>query len=122
MTNQSRDQWLKDTQEHFREVQSYNTTVITVGYATFFALLAFLQDKVKSPLIFWAGLLVALSAALFVGYELSNQIKQALEVRRTGAEGKRFFRFWAWFFIPSVLLAACGASLLVYLFLAALRS
>ena len=117
MTDQSREQWLKDSQDYFREVQSYNTTIITVGYATFFALLVFLQDKVKSPLIFWAGLLVAISAAIFVSYELANQIKLAWELRRLGDEGKRFFRFWACFFIPSLLLAVAGACLLDYLFL-----
>lgn len=117
MTDQSRDQWLKDTQEYFHNVQSYNTTIITVGYATFFGLLLFLQGKVKSPLLFWAGLFVALSAAVFVSYELINQVKLALDTRKAGAEGKRFFRHWALFFIPSVLLAAAGAALLVYLFL-----
>lgn len=117
MTEQSREQWLKSTQDYFREVQSYNTTVITVGYATFFALLFFLQDKVKTHLIFWSGLFVALSAAIFVAYELVNHIKLALGLRKAGAEGKRFFRYWAFFFIPSVLMAAAGASLLVYVFL-----
>jgi glycosyltransferase involved in cell wall biosynthesis len=113
----SRDQWLKDTQDYFREVQSYNTTIITIGYATFFGLLFFLQDKVESRLLFWAGLFVALSATIFVAFELTNNIKLALDMRKTGTEGKRFFRYWATFFIPSVLLAVAGASLLVYLFL-----
>ena len=122
MTDQSRDQWLKDTQDYFRSVQSYNTTVITVGYASFFGLLFFLQDKVQSSLLFWAGLFVALSAAVFVAYELINNIKLALDARRAGAQGKRFFRYWASFFIPSVLLAATGAGLLVYLFLCKLGS
>jgi hypothetical protein len=117
MTDQSREQWLKDTQDYFHQVQSYNTTIITVGYATFFGLLFFLQDKVQSPLLFWAGLFVALSAAIFVAYELASNIKLALDMRKSGAEGKRFFRYWASFFIPSVLLAATGAGLLVYLFL-----
>ncbi|MCO5056208.1 hypothetical protein [Thermomonas sp.] len=117
MNDQSREQWLKDIQDYFRDVQSYNTTVITVGYATFFGLLFFLQDKVHSQLLFWAGLFVALSASIFVAFELINNIKLALFQRKSGAEGKRFFRFWACFFIPSVLLAAAGGSLLVWLFL-----
>ena len=117
MTDQARERWLKDTQDYFREVQSYNTTIITIGYATFFGLLLFLKDKIQSPLLFWAGLLVALSAAIFVAFELANNIKLALEARKAGAEGERFFRYWASFFIPSVLLAAVGAGLLVYLFL-----
>lgn len=117
MTDQSREQWLKETQDAFRDVQSYNTTIITVGYATFFGLLFFLQDKVHSKLLFWAGLFVTLSAAIFVAYELTNNIKLALDMRKAGAEGKRFFRYWASFFIPSVLFAAAGGALLVYLFL-----
>lgn len=119
MTDQARDQWLKDTQDYFREVRSFNTTVITVGYATFFGLLFFLKDRVTSPILFWAGLFVVLSAAIFVAYELINNIKLALQTRKAGAEGKRFFRYWVWFFIPSVLLAA-GTSLLVYVFLSSL--
>lgn len=117
MSNQSREQWLKDTQEYFREVQSYNTAVITIGYATFFGLLFFLQDKVHSKLLFWAGLSVALSAVIFVAYELISNIKLALDMLKSGAEGKRFFRFWALFFIPSMLLAVIGVGLLVFLFL-----
>lgn len=121
MIDKSREQWLKDMQDYFKEVQSYNTTVMTVGYATFFGLLIFLQDKVKSPLVFWAGLFVAISAGTFVAYELVNQIKLALETRRVGKEGQLFFRYWAWFFIPSLMLAAVGVALLVYLFLCSLR-
>lgn len=117
MTDQTREQWLKDTQDYFREVQSYNTTVISVGYATFFGLLFFLQDKVHSKLLFWAGLFVTFSAAIFVAYELISNIKLALDMRKAGAEDKRFFRYWASFFIPSALLAAAGGGLLVYLFL-----
>jgi glycosyltransferase involved in cell wall biosynthesis len=117
MIDQSREQWLKDTQDYFREIQSYNTTIITVGYATFFGLLFFLQDKVHSQLLFWAGLFVALSAAIFVVFELINNIKLALDICKAGAEGKRFFRYWAFFFILSVLLAVAGSALLVYLFL-----
>ena len=117
MADQPHDQWLQETQTYFREVQAYNTTVITVGYATFFGLLFFLHDKVESPLLFWAGLLVILSAAFFVAFELIANIKLALELRKIGAEGNRFFRFWAAFFIPSVLLAAAGAVLLIIVFL-----
>jgi hypothetical protein len=112
MTDQSREQWLKDMRDSFKEVHSYNITIITVGYATFFGLLIFLQDKVKSPLLFWAGLFVALSAAVFVAYELVNHIKLALDMRRAGQDGKQFFRYWAAFFIPSVALAAAGAAFL----------
>jgi hypothetical protein len=122
MRDQAREQWLKDVQDYFKEVQSYNATVITVGYATFFGLLIFLQEKIRSPLLFWAGLCVALSAGTFVAYELVNQIRLALEMRQAGKEGKLFFRYWAGFFIPSLALATAGVALLVYLFLGNLRS
>ena len=117
MTEQSREQWLKDSQDYFRDVQSYNNTIITVGYGTFFGLLLFLQDKVKSALLFWAGLLVAASAALFVAFELTNHIKLAWSMYKIGSIEKRFFRLWAFFFVPAVLLAVAGAALLVYLYL-----
>ncbi|MGD1895490.1 MAG: hypothetical protein ACFB16_00910 [Phormidesmis sp.] len=117
MNDDSHNQRLKDSHEYFREVQSYNATIITVGYGTFFGLLIFLQDKVKSPLLFWASLSISISAAAFVAYELINNIKLALTTRRAGMEGRRFFRYWAYFFIPSVLFAALGTGLLVYIFL-----
>lgn len=122
MTNQTREQWLKDAQGYFKTVQSYNTVVMTVGYATFFGLLFFLQEKLQSPLLFWAGLFVALSATIFISFVLVDQIRAALELRRLGQEGQQFFRYWAWFFIPSVLLAAAGVVLLVYMFLCHLRA
>lgn len=46
--NEDREKWLEDTESYFRNVQSYNTTIITVGYATFFALLAFVHEKAPS--------------------------------------------------------------------------
>jgi hypothetical protein len=119
MTDESRVQWLKDIDDYFNRVKSYNTTVISIGYATYFGLVVFLHDaaRAKSALMFWSGLLVALSAIIFVAYELITNIKLSLETRKAGAEGRRFFRFWAFFFIPSLLLAAAGILVLVIMFL-----
>ena len=117
-----RDEWLQESQEYFREVQAYNTTIITVGYGTFFALLLFLQDKAPGRHLFLAGLLVAVSAAVFVAYELTAQIRLAWGLRKIGAEGQRFFRHWAAFFIPSLLLAIAGATILIVAFLGQLLS
>jgi hypothetical protein len=41
MTDESREQWLKDIDDYFNRVKSYNTTVISIGYATYFGLLVF---------------------------------------------------------------------------------
>jgi hypothetical protein len=119
MTDESREQWLKDIDDYFNRVKSYNTTVISIGYATYFGLLVFLHDatRAKSALMFWSGLFVALSAIIFVAYELITNIKLSLETRKAGAEGRRFFRFWSFFFIPSLLFAAAGIFILVIMFL-----
>ena len=53
---------------------------------------------------------------------LITNIKLSLETRKAGAEGRRLFRFWAFFFIPSLLLAAAGILLLVFMFLCELRA
>ena len=100
MTDETREQWLKDSDAYFKSVKSYNTTIISIGYATYFGLLVFLYDatRAKSVLMFWSGLFVTLSAMIFVAYELITNIKLSLETRKTGAEGRRFFRFWAFFF------------------------
>jgi hypothetical protein len=124
MIDETREQWLKDIDAYFKSVKSYNTTVISIGYATYFGLLVFLHDatRAKSALMFWSGLFVAISAIIFVAYELITNIKLSLETRKAGAEGRRFFRFWAFFFIPSLLLAAAGILILVIMFLRELRA
>jgi hypothetical protein len=117
MTDPTSEQWLKDIQAYFREVQSYNTTVITVGYATFFGLLAFLEDKIDSWLLFVAGLLIAISAVIFAGYELVRNIHRAWEAHKIAADDKSFSRFWFICFTSSVMSAAVGVGLLLWLFL-----
>jgi len=116
-SSSDRGQWLKDSEEYFRHVKSYNTTVITVGYATFFAALLFLADKTSSRLVFWALLCLVTSAAIFVTYEMVANIRLAVQASKVGQEGARMFRFWAAFFIPSLLLGALGVILLVALIL-----
>ena len=119
MNEQSRNQWLEESEAYFKQIQAYNSSVVSFGYVTFFGLLVFLRDadKTKDVLLFWAGLFVALSAIFFVGYELIEQIRLSLETRKLGIDGRRFFRFWAFFFIPSVILAAMGVLCLLWLFL-----
>ena len=115
-----RIQRLKDSEEIFRNVKSYNTTVITVGYATFFAALLFLSDKTCSPLVYWALLALVISAAIFVAYEMFSSIFLAAQVSKAGREGKHMFRFWSAFFIPSLVLGVLGLGILVWLILSKL--
>ncbi|MEE8190116.1 MAG: hypothetical protein V3T79_00810 [Candidatus Scalindua sediminis] len=112
-SDSKRAQWLKDSEKYFRHVQSYNRTVITVGYATFFAALLFLSEKTSSPLVFWALLFLVVSAAIFVTYEMVTAITLAVQASKAGKEGKRLFRFWAAFFVPSLLLGVIGLAILV---------
>jgi len=115
--NNERTQWLTDSEEFFRHVQSYNTTVITVGYATFFAALLFLSEKTSSVLVYWALLALVVSAAIFVAYEMIANIWLAVLASKAGRENKRMFRFWAAFFVPSLSLGVLGLGMLVWLIL-----
>lgn len=120
MSDEDFKKWLEDSEKYFREVQAYNTTIITIGYATFFGVLLYIKDKLNSPLIFWATLLVIISAVIFVSYEIINNIKIALALRKIGEIENRFFRYWAIFFIPSLLCAVIGTAFLLYLLLKSL--
>lgn len=111
--NQEREKWLEDTEKAFNHVKSYNTTIITIGYATFFAVLLFLKDKVDNSLTKYSLIFIVISAAIFASYELMNSIKSAVEWSKHGKEGKRFFRLWASFFIPSLILAAIAVVLII---------
>lgn len=110
-------QWLKDTEEFFRQVQSYNATIITVGYATFFGALLFVAEKTDSKLVFWALLAVVWSAGIFVAYEIFSSITLAVAASKAGKEGRRLFRYWAAFFVPSLILGVLGLVLVVWLIL-----
>lgn len=117
MKNDDYNKWLEDSEKYFKEVQSYNTTIMTIGYATFFGILLYIKDKYQSPLIFWAALLVTISAVFFVSYEIVNNIKIALGLRKAGEIENRFFKYWASFFIPSLFCAVIGTAFLLYLLL-----
>jgi hypothetical protein len=115
--DESREQWLRDCESFFRSVQSYNSTAITIGYGTFFGLLLFLQGKVNARLLYVAALCMVISGSLFVGFELFQNVKLALQAQKAGKLSNQLFRFWAAFFIPALLFALCGVGTLVYLFL-----
>jgi hypothetical protein len=112
-----RDRWLEETEKFFGLSKSYNTSIISIGYATFFGCLIFLSTKTDSPLLFWAVLALVLSATVFVSYELMTNIRLARECSRAGEEGKRVFRRWKYFFLPSLALGAVGVAILVVLIL-----
>ena len=69
--------WLAETEAYFKQVQSYNTTLISIGYATGFACLIYLSDKSNSRFAYLAVLFLVLSAAVFVSYEIVNHIRLA---------------------------------------------
>ena len=112
-----REEWLADTEKFFQQVKSYNTTIISIGYATIFGCLLFLSGKTDSPLLFWAILALVVSAAIFTSYEVFNTIRMANACRIAGKEGKRFFRRWICFFGPSLFLAVASLAVLVVLVL-----
>ena len=107
--------WERAMEKMFDRAKSYNSTVISVGYATFFGCLVFLSNKVESSLVYWALLLVIGSALIFVMYEIAFNIKMARHFAKSGEVGEKHYRLWPVFFVPSLLLGFAGLGLLVWL-------
>ncbi len=117
------------------QVVSYANVVIGFGYAGFFALWSMVSGKGVMPP--WAhsasGLLIGSSLTLYVGWEVIKMIWTALYVRKAHAKladeegiltvnalvamSQRHERrtYWPWVIVtvPTVLLAAAGAAIVL---------
>lgn len=103
---------IENTREYFRQVKSYNTSIITIGYASFFAVLFYLREHLENNLTKYALICIVISASIFTLYELSNTIRQAHELNKHNRE-ENFFRFWCCFFYPSLFLAVVAVILII---------
>lgn len=97
--------------DFFERVKSYNTTIISIGYGTFFAILLIAEKNVPHPILKYSFIAILISASTFLLYEIINQVIFAWQTRKVGPEWR--FRYWSVFFITSFLFGLSGVILLL---------
>lgn len=115
---------------------AYNTVIIGVGYAGFFALWNLVKDGDRPGLHAFAGLMIAVSLILYVGWEVGQMIYRTVQLQRitqeleTGsrvdqlqvfADGmrgieRRAFRWWPVVLVPCVVTGLVGGAALLFVF------
>ncbi len=71
---QKMDIYVKSIQESFKEIDSYNTKVATMGYATFFGLSTLVDDVVDKQLLVYAVSFISISVFFFVFHEVFRML------------------------------------------------
>ena len=56
----------------FSQAQAYTNVILVAGYAGFFAIWSFLKPDMTKATVFWSGLLISLSLAGFIAWEVYN--------------------------------------------------
>lgn len=115
---------------------AYNAVIIGVGYAGFFALWNLVKGGDRPGLYAFAGLMIALSLMLYVGWEVGQMIYRTLQLQRITrqletnpridalqafAEGMRgiersAFRWWKIVLVPCVATGLLGGAALLFVF------
>jgi hypothetical protein len=124
----------------YGQTSAYTNLVLAAGYAGSFALWQFMEKFISVRARFTSALLLTISLALFVGYELQKMVKESWKMRHLAdaiiriPEARRFevvqailmhrqireARVWAVFVIPTAATGLAAASLLVAVFVAKL--
>lgn len=111
---------------------NYTNLVLVAGYAGFFAFWSTLTDKVPKWLFALSGFLILLSLTLFIVWEITKMVWQAIQMRTVsetleGQRGphvvaqyeaayatyqKKVTRVWVFFLVPTVV-SGLGAALLL---------
>lgn len=77
----------------FSQAQSYTNLIIVAGYAGFFAIWTQMASEMAPATRFWSGLLISLSVAGFIGWEVYGMIlrsKAMLEIARAVNDPQRY--------------------------------
>ena len=64
----------------FTQAQAYTNVVLLAGYAGFFAIWAFLKPDLSKGQVFWSGLLIALSLATYVLWEVYQSFSRSRSI------------------------------------------
>lgn len=122
--------------ELYAQAAAYTNLVIVAGYAGAFAVWQFVDKFISVKARMWSALLLVISLALFVGYEIQNMVVSSWKMRHiTQAllrlpESRRFEAFqalllqgqlrnaMAWFFfvVPTVATGLAAGILLICAF------
>lgn len=128
---------LGDVQEKFvTSGMNYSNLVIAAGYAGFFAFWSRSAGKIAEPLYSISGLLITTSLVLFIGWEVTKMIWQALHMRKieklmVGKSGehavqlflqahktfqKKIALVWIFILVPTVLTGIGAGLTMIYSF------
>ncbi len=68
------ESFLKTVKEEFQILNQYNTTIISVGFASFFAMAVFVKDGADKTFFLWAIISMSISISIFVIHELIRSL------------------------------------------------
>jgi hypothetical protein len=126
--------------EVYGQTTAYTNLVLAAGYAGSFAVWQFVEKYMSLKSRFWSALLLTISLALFVGYELYKMVRESWKMRHLAdammrlPESRRLealqailmnkrileARLWAFFVVPTAATGLAAAGLLVSVFIAKL--
>lgn len=117
----------------YQGAKTYLSTITVAGYGAFFALWAFIAERPPSGLLLWSGLLMIISAAVFIVWTVGSMIwrmkalvrvvsavknKDMLKVdaleKRDQQEAVCLMKIWAIAVIVTLALASIALALMVY--------
>lgn len=108
------DKWQRTTDEMAQRVKTYNHAVVSVGYATFFGALVFLEKSAPSPWVYVALLLIVVSASIFSVHALIEEVVTIFKIRSVDNRwgGLQGYKRWALFFLASLLCAVVAVAII----------
>lgn len=111
------DKWQRTIDDMAQRVKSYNHAVVSVGYATFFGALVFLEKSAPSPWVYIALLLIVVSASIFAVYALIEEVVTIFKVRSVDRHwgGLQGYKRWALFFLTSLLCAVVAVAIIIFI-------
>lgn len=77
----------------FSQAQAYTNVILAAGYAGFFAVWAFVKGELSRGAVLWSALLVTLSLAMFVAWEVFGMYMRSrmlIGIAQAVAQPERF--------------------------------
>jgi hypothetical protein len=129
---------MKEVVAHaYSKATAYSNVIIIAGYVALFSIWSVMRDKLPGKAMFVVALLITLSAALFVLFEVFKMVASGIYFRKITKslegvggpeliskiqqEGKRFelsvARVWIFVLVPTLFFGLAALGVLVYYFL-----
>ncbi|MDI1273750.1 hypothetical protein [Polaromonas sp.] len=127
----------------YGQARAYTNLILVAGYAGFFAIWSFLKPELTKPEIFWSAILVSVSLAAFVFWEVyqgyfqsrqllglvkavknPDQFAALIEAHKLAARDQYivYARVWSVVFFFSVVSGLAGVLVLLFAFVRSLWS